>query len=78
MYVAFVKDGIVLKRGSDICIIRDCTSTSTNAFMLSEKVANYLRTSSDKYEIYQLVPINKGDMAVKINKQKEPQSFADD
>ncbi|EJB2752873.1 hypothetical protein MT894_002331 [Enterococcus faecalis] len=63
-YVAFVKDGIVLKRGSDICILRDCTSTSTNAFMLSEKVANYLRTSGDKYEIYQLVPINKRDMEV--------------
>ncbi|EGO7717993.1 hypothetical protein [Enterococcus faecalis] len=76
MYVAFVEDGIVLKRGRDICIIRDCTST--NAFMLSEKVANYLRTSGDKYEIYQLVPINKGDMAVKINKQKEPQSFANE
>lgn len=63
-YVAFVKDGIVLKRSSDICILRDHTSTSTNAFMLSEKVANYLRTSGDKYEIYQLVPINKGNMEV--------------
>ncbi|HHX0197897.1 TPA: hypothetical protein ACU3U7_002680 [Enterococcus faecalis] len=61
-YVAFVEDGIVLKRGIDICILRD--TTSTNAFMLSEKVANHLRTSGDKYEIYQLVPINKADMEV--------------
>ncbi|MBC2813725.1 hypothetical protein EPB68_14285 [Enterococcus faecalis] len=76
MYVAFVEDGIVLKRGGDICILRD--HTGTNVFILSENVANYLRTSSDNYEIYQLVPINKGDMAVKINKQKEPQSFADE
>lgn len=64
-YVAFVEDGIVLKRGSDICILRDYTSTS--AFILSENVANYLRTSGDKYEIYQLVPISKGDMEVLVD-----------
>lgn len=58
-YIAFVEDGIVLKKDRDICILRDCTST--NAFMLSEKVANYLRTSGDNYEIYQLVPISKFD-----------------
>lgn len=65
MYVAFVEDGIVLKRGEDICILRDCTST--NAFILSENVANYLRTRGDNYEIYQLIPINKGDMEVLVD-----------
>lgn len=69
-YVAFVKDGIVLKRGRDICILRDTTSTSTNAFMLSEKVANHLRTNGDKYEIYQLVPISKVDKEMLVDGEK--------